>query len=88
MTNRYHHARLPAGDVPHEAGDWVSIPNPFVTAGRELNLHLHKDVVAYFDNIGLDAGWPAERVMELYLRNIARSGLLLPLELTSFKGEM
>lgn len=87
MTNTTHEGRLPAGDGPHEAGEWISIPNPFAAGGRELKLRLHKDVIAYFDNIGVAAAWPAERVMELYLRNIARSGLLLPLELTSFKSE-
>lgn len=88
MTNMMHQGRLAAVNESYEAGNWVAIPNPFAVGGRELNLRLHKDVIAYFDNIGCDAGWPAERVMELYLRNIARAGLLLPLELTSFKSDM
>ncbi|MYM38294.1 hypothetical protein [Duganella qianjiadongensis] len=85
MNNINHEGQEPMEEGPREAGCWVPIANPFAAGGGELRLRLHKDVIAYFASIGADAGWPAERIMELYLRNIARSGYRIPLELTSIK---
>lgn len=58
------------------------IPNPFSDKlCCDVSLNLPKSVVAYFAEIGQQTGWPAERIIEIYLRNIEFTGYKIPLDL-------
>lgn len=66
----------------------VPVPNPFVELlTRELPLRLPNDTINYFQKIGDECGWPAHRIMELYLRNIAFTGYRIPLDLPVLHSE-
>lgn len=57
-------------------------PNPFVKdLCCKISLTLPTKVVAYFEEAGRQAGWPAERVIELYLRNMAFTEHRIPLDI-------
>ena len=57
-------------------------PNPFVKdLCCKISLTLPTKVVAYFEEVGQQAGWPAERVIELYLRNMAFTGHRISLDI-------
>ncbi len=57
------------------------IPNPFAKElCCKINLTLPRKVVAYFDEVGKQTGWPAERIIELHLRNMAFTGRKIPLD--------
>ncbi|WP_348695736.1 hypothetical protein [Duganella fentianensis] len=57
------------------------MPNPFIKElCCKINLTLPKTVIAYFEDVGRQTGWPAERIIELYLRNMAFTGHKIPLD--------
>ncbi len=66
----------------------VPVPNPFVELlTREMTLRLPHETIDYFQKIGDDFGWPAERIITLYLRNIAYTGYKIPLDLPVLHAE-
>ena len=66
----------------------VTVPNPFIELlTRELPLRLPNDTINYFQKIGDEFGWPAHRIIELYLRNVAYTGYKIPLDLPVLNAE-
>lgn len=53
----------------------VPVENHFARQiGRELTIGLSHDAISYFKQIGDEVGLAPERVIETYLRDIARTG--------------
>ena len=59
----------------------VGVPNHFVDKlTKEITFRLDHHSIAYFQAIGDEIGLPAERVMNLFLRNIAYTRYSIPIE--------
>lgn len=66
----------------------VPVSNPFrELLTHELALRLPNDTISYFQKIGDEFGWPADRIIELYLRNLASAGHRIPLDLPILDAE-
>lgn len=66
----------------------VPIDNHFATqVGRQLTIGLSHDVIDHFRQIGEEVGLPPERVIETYLRHIARTQYKVTIETPSLQDE-
>jgi len=64
-----------------DTSKWREVPNPFVEIlTKELTFRLDHTSIAYFQDIGDKIGEPAERVMNMFLRNIAATGYCIEIE--------
>lgn len=62
--------------------DWSKTRNVFVEQlTKEIQFRLDEPTIRYFQHIGAELGWNAERVMALYLRYIAQSHFTVPIDL-------
>ena len=66
----------------------VPVANHFARQiGRELTIGLSNDAVNYFKQIGDEVGLPPERVIETYLRHIARANYKVTIEMPATDDE-
>lgn len=67
-------------DEKFDLKNCVLVDVPWVKGiGRELQLKLSHRVIEYFGGIGDGLDLPPERVMEIYLRHIADTGVHIPI---------
>jgi antitoxin component of RelBE/YafQ-DinJ toxin-antitoxin module len=62
--------------------DWTKTSNVFVEQlTKDVQFRLDEPTIRYFQHIGAELGWSAERVMALYLRYMAQTHFTVPLDL-------
>lgn len=62
--------------------DWNKTSNVFVERlTKDVHFRLDDATINYFQHIGAELGWNAERVMALYLRYIAQTHFTVPIDL-------
>ncbi|MBJ7310002.1 hypothetical protein ACFOLJ_17425 [Rugamonas sp. CCM 8940] len=65
-----------------DSSRWKQIPNPFADRlFKDISFPLDHNTIAYFQAIGDEFGLSAERIMTIYLRNIAYTGHKIDIEL-------
>lgn len=69
-------------DLDMDLSHCVTVPFPHPEKiGRKLTLGLSHGAIAYFKEIGDELGLPAERIMEIYLRNAAYTGYKIDIDI-------
>ncbi|NRR29459.1 hypothetical protein HSX11_04590 [Oxalobacteraceae bacterium] len=65
-----------------EAANLLRIPNPFrAKLCKDLTIGLPHGTIAYFQAIADELGLSLERVISIYLRNIAYTGYKIPIDM-------